>query len=71
MNRILQISGFLLLVAGVGYAGKSQGPKDPPPPQPKPAKAAPAKGGVPKQQPIPKGAARLVPRGASPPGSSA
>ena len=60
MNRILEIGGILLLVVGVSFGSKSQGPKDEPPPQPKPAKAAPAKGGVPKQQPIPKGAARLV-----------
>jgi hypothetical protein len=59
MNRILEIGGILLLVIGVSFGSKSQG-KDEPPPQPKPAKAAPAKGGVPKQQPIPKGAARLV-----------
>jgi hypothetical protein len=60
MNRILEIGGILLLVVGVSFGSKSQGPKDEPPRQPKPAKTAPAKGGVPKQQPIPKGAARLV-----------
>jgi hypothetical protein len=59
MNRILEIGGILLLVVGVSFGSKSQG-KDEPPPPPKAAKAAPAKGGVPKQQPIPKGAARLV-----------
>jgi len=60
MNRILEIGGIVLLVVGVSFGSKSQGPKDEPPPQPKPAKGAPAKGGVPKQQAIPKGAARLV-----------
>jgi len=59
MNRILEIGGILLLVVGVSFGSKSQRKEEPPPP-PKPAKAAPAKGGVPKQQPIPKGAARLV-----------
>jgi len=60
MNRILEIGGILLLVVGVSFGSESQGPKEESPPQPKPAKAAPAKGGAPKQQPIPKGAARLV-----------
>jgi hypothetical protein len=55
MNRILQIGGILLLAVGAIYGG-DQAAKDSPPP----AKPAPAKGGVPKQQPIPKGAARLL-----------
>jgi hypothetical protein len=63
MNRILEISGILLLVAGVSFGSKPQGPNDPPPPPAKPVKAPPAKGGVPKQEPIPKGGARLVPPG--------
>jgi len=60
MNRILQIGSVVLLVVGVSY-GRNQEPNDSSQPsKPAPAKAAPAKGGVPKQQPIPKGAARLV-----------
>lgn len=58
MNRIVEIGGILLLVVGVSFGSRPQGPKDTPPP---PAK--PAKGGVPRQQPIPKGGARLVPPG--------
>jgi hypothetical protein len=60
MSRILQIGSILLLVAGVSY-GSSQTPNDSPQPsRPAPAKPAPGKGGAPKQQPIPKGGARLL-----------
>jgi hypothetical protein len=60
MKRILQIGSLLLLVGvGAAYGRRSQA-KDAPPPKSTPAKPAAGKGGVPKQQPIPKGAARLV-----------
>jgi hypothetical protein len=55
MRRILQIGSILLLLAGVSY-GRHQAAKDSPPP----TKSAPAKGGAPRQQPIPKGGARLL-----------
>jgi len=55
MLRILQIGSILLLVAGASY-GRHQAAKDSPPP----AKSVPVKGGAPKQQPIPKGGARLL-----------
>ncbi len=56
MNRILQIGSLLLLAMGPSY-GSDQATKDSPPP----SSAKPVvKGGVPKQQPIPKGAARLL-----------
>lgn len=60
MRRILQIGSILLLVVGVSY-GSYQGPNDSPQPStPAPAKPDPGKGGAPKQQPIPKGGARLL-----------
>ena len=55
MGRILQIGSILLLLAGMSY-GRAQAAKDSPPP----AKSAQGKGGAPKQQPIPKGGARLL-----------
>ena len=56
MNRIIQIGSILLLVMGASY-GSDQATKDTsPPPSAKPV----FKGGVPKGQPIPKGAARLL-----------
>jgi hypothetical protein len=58
MDRILQIGGILLLVAGASFGSGRQARNDAPPP-PRPAAKAVAKGGVPKQ-PIPKGAGRLV-----------
>jgi hypothetical protein len=55
MKRILQIGGILLLAMGAGY-GSDQQAKDPAPTPAKPV----VKGGVPKQAPIPPGAARIV-----------
>jgi hypothetical protein len=55
MNRILKIGGLLLLAAAAVF-GSDQAARD----SPQPAKPAPAWGGVPKQQPLPKGAARLL-----------
>jgi len=61
MNRLLQIGGILLLAVGASFGSHRQAPQDSsPPPKSTPAKPAGAKGGVPKQQPIPKGGGRLI-----------
>jgi hypothetical protein len=63
MNRILQCSSVLLLLVGAGYGGDQQTNPPGQPPANTPAKpVVPAKknGGVPKQDPIPKGGARAV-----------
>jgi len=59
MKRTLQIGSILLLVVGSSLGDGRQPAKDAPPPA-KVARPAPPKGGTPKQQPIPKGAARIV-----------
>jgi len=52
MNRTLQMGSILLLVVGASFGTGRQTAKDAPPPPPKV--------GTPKQEPIPKGAARIV-----------